>query len=294
MNTICASTGHLTCDSHVHVFNPARFAYTPQRRFTPGSATVARLRQHLAAVGAQRVALVQPSVYGHQHHALVDALATLNTGGQDMARGVAVLAPHSTAAEVDTLAAAGVVGTRLNLAVHGHCDAHGAHSQLQAMERLTPPGWHIQLHAPLAVLAALAPSLAHTPRTYVVDHLGLPGPALPPTHPHWQALLSWLATGQVYMKLSAPYLASTQPKNHADLAPLVRSLVAVAPHRLLWGSNWPHTQGTGRSSENNAQQIEPFRVVNDVLWLDLCREWAGGHANAVAADNAAQLYGFNG
>jgi predicted TIM-barrel fold metal-dependent hydrolase len=294
MNTTCASTGHLTCDSHVHVFDPARFAYTPQRRFTPGSATVARLRQHLAAVGAQRVVLVQPSVYGHQHHALVDALATLNTGGQDMARGVAVLAPHSTAAEVDTLAAAGVVGTRLNLAVHGHCDAHGAHSQLQAMERLTPLGWHIQLHAPLAVLAALAPSLAHTPRTYVVDHLGLPGPALPPTHPHWQALLSWLATGQVYVKLSAPYLASPPATGHTEREALVRSLVAAAPHRLLWGSNWPHTQGTGRPSDHNALQPEPFRVVDDPHWLAQCRAWAGEHAHAVLAGNAARLYRFHG
>jgi 2-pyrone-4,6-dicarboxylate lactonase len=290
MNTACANT----CDCHVHVFDPARFAYAPQRRFTPGRATVAQLRQHLAAVGAQRVVLVQPSVYGHQHHALVDALTTLNKGGQDMARGVAVLPPHSTATEVDALAAAGVVGTRLNLAVHGHCDAKDAHDQLQAIEGLTPPDWHIQLHAPLAVLAALAPTLAHLSRTYVVDHLGLPGPAMPPTHPLWQALLSWLATGQVYVKLSAPYLAWHPATGHTEREALVRSLVAAAPHRMLWGSNWPHTQGTGRLPDNDTQQPEPFRVVNDALWLELCREWAGGHANAVAAGNAAQLYGFNG
>ena len=290
--TTFTTTRTAMCDCHVHVFDPARFAYTEPRRFTPGTATVAQLQQHLAALGVQRVVLVQPSVYGHRHHALVDALDALNAF-TDTARGVAVLSAHNTTAEVDALARAGVVASRLNLAVHVHCEAEDAWQQLQAMERRTPADWHIQLHAPLAVLAALAPKLAKTPRTFVVDHLGLPGPNLQPTHPHWQTLLRWLETERVYVKLSAPYLASAQPVGHTDLQALLLSLMAVAPHRLLWGSNWPHTQGTSRAPGADAMKPEPFREVDDAHWLRLCQQWAGVHAHALTTDNAAQLYRFS-
>jgi len=284
--------GHHACDSHVHVFDPARFAYAPQRRFTPDTATVAQLQQHLTSTGTPRVVLVQPSVYSHRHHALVDALHTLNSQA-DLARGVAVLSAQSTTAEVDQLAQAGVVGTRLNLAVNGLCQANVAGQDLQALERRTPAEWHIQLHLPLNALAELAPRLTRTRRVYVVDHFGLPPPGLPPSHPHWQALLQGLASGRMYVKLSAPYLVSGQPAGHADLEPLVRSLVAVAPSHLLWGSNWPHTQGLHRGPDANPMQPEPFRVVDDAHWLRLCQQWAGPHAAALLTHNAASLYRFN-
>jgi predicted TIM-barrel fold metal-dependent hydrolase len=105
-------------------------------------------------------------------------------------------------------------------------------------------------------------------------------------------LLRLLDSDRVYVKLSAPYLASGERAGHADLENLVRSLVAVAPHRLLWGSNWPHTQGVHRNARSNPLEPEPFRVADDRLWLARCRQWAGAHANALLGKNAAALYGF--
>jgi predicted TIM-barrel fold metal-dependent hydrolase len=283
------------CDSHVHVFDPVRFPYVSGRRFTPGAATVAQLQQHLTNVGAQRVVLVQPSVYGDQHGALLDALGALNMGdgGSTVAaRGVAVLSARSTAAQLEVLAAAGVVGARLNLAVHGECDAATAWRQWETLVQRTPTDWHIQLHLPLPVVAALSPRLAASRRVHVIDHLGLPAAGLQVGHAHWQALMRLLDSGRTYIKLSAPYLASGEQTGHADLEGLVRSLVATAPTRLLWGSNWPHTLGNRRSQDANPGQPEPFRTVDDRHWLAQCRQWAGPHADALLDQNAEALYRF--
>ena len=36
------------CDTHTHIFEPARYAYDERRSYTPGPATVCDLRTHLA------------------------------------------------------------------------------------------------------------------------------------------------------------------------------------------------------------------------------------------------------
>ena len=48
--------------------------------------------------------------------------------------------------------------------------------------------------------------------------------------------------------MSAPYESSTEPihnddharTNHADVLPLIDTLVERVTDRLLWASNWPH------------------------------------------------------
>ena len=52
------------CDSHVHVFQPDRFAEADDRNYTPGTADCAALRAHLASLGLSRCFIVQPSVHG--------------------------------------------------------------------------------------------------------------------------------------------------------------------------------------------------------------------------------------
>lgn len=73
------------CDSHVHVFDPDRFAYAPGRAYTPGPALVADLRVHLARLGLDRCVVVQPSVHGTDNRCLLATLAGL---GPQVARGV--------------------------------------------------------------------------------------------------------------------------------------------------------------------------------------------------------------
>ncbi len=66
-------------------------------------------------------------------------------------------------------------------------------------------------------------------------------PPVPIEHESFQALLHLLEEGNCWVKLSAPYESSaTGPPSFADELGLVDALVAAAPERLLWASNWPH------------------------------------------------------
>lgn len=276
------------CDTHVHVFDAARFPFAARRRFTPGYAGVDRLAAHLQRIGAGRVVLVQPSVYGNDHGCLADALQQLQGRG----RGVAVLAPTSTAGEIAALDTLGVRATRINLVVDGHADVTVARDAVAQAARQVPAHWHVQLHVSLEVLRELSGLIRSSHCHFVLDHLGLP-PCAPDAADStgWQEVCDLAAAGKLSVKLSAPYLSAPDT---AVLEPLARRLLRSAPGAALWGTNWPHTQGTARAAAAAPSAIEPFRTVDDTAWRARCQGWlaAAGMAADTFDTNAQRLYGF--
>lgn len=286
-----------TTDAHVHVFDPVRYAYTAQRTYTPGAATVASLIERHAALGFERAVLVQPSVYGTDNACLLDALAKL---GPRRSRGIAVVdLAAATRAELHALHDGGVRGVRLNLAVRQERDAAHASSELmQAAGAIDLPGWCVQVHCAAGFLPAVADAAPAMHVPLVLDHFGgLRASDARPGSAALRALLELLGSGRVYVKLSAFYRASSDSPHHGDLAPLARTLVQARPDRLLWGSDWPHTGGGGgrtRGIEPDLRHIEPFRDVDLVASLAALRSWAGDEATLqrVLVTNPAELYGF--
>lgn len=276
------------CDCHVHVFDPKRFAYVTPRRFTPGEATISHLKSHLRKIDASQVVLIQPSVYGEDNSCLLRALNELGT----IAKGVAVISEQTNPEEIAVLQAAGVCSARINLVVDHVEDSRLALNKLMAIEQRIPSHWHVQLHVSQVVLGALANHISQSNRLYVLDHMGLPDVALGPEATHWLQLLELLKSGCLYMKLSAPYLYSRIPDSYADLLPFLESLMDTRPDRLVWGSNWPHTQGTSRNNGYGFESIEPFRDMDDLTWLNTCKKWLGTDCQSVLADNANKLYQF--
>ncbi len=275
------------CDAHAHVFDPQRFAYALPRRFTPGAATVVQLRKHMRRCGAASVVLVQPSVYGDCHDCLLDALAALGSA----ARGVCVASDRTSQGELAALDQAGVRGARINLVVDHQENVQHALAQLNSVEKRIPAHWHVQLHARLGMLQALAEHLCGSGRTYVLDHLGLPDVNAGVQTADWQFLLELLAGGQLYVKLSAPYLSSRTGAPYDDLRPFAETLLKVRGDRVLWGSNWPHTQGTHRSAVPDLRRVEPLRQEDDLQWRQTCASWAGDKAAGLLGGNAV-LYGL--
>ena len=83
------------------------------------------------------------------------------------------------------------------------------------------------------------------------------------------------------MKLSAPYqLSRSGPPHYEDFNEQARALVAAAPQRMLWGTNWPHPKVDWHPDE--------------ALLLDVLQQWCpdADTVNAILVDNPAQLYGF--
>jgi predicted TIM-barrel fold metal-dependent hydrolase len=74
----------------------------------------------------------------------------------------------------------------------------------------------------------------------VIDHFGLSRPAEGVQGAGFQRLLNLLRRDNVWAKLIGPYRISDQVPRFPDVTPLARAMVAVAPDRLVWGTDWPH------------------------------------------------------
>jgi predicted TIM-barrel fold metal-dependent hydrolase len=277
------------CDCHVHIFEPQRFPLASHRTYRPDTATVADLLALQEAVGLSRVVLIQPSPYGSDNACLLDALRNLN----GRARGVAVIddaVPNATLAE---LHAAGVRGLRVNLETYGATDpAHAAEAMRAVASRASRLGWHVQVHAKLTLLAAIAPTLEQLPAPLVIDHFAYASARLGPGQPGLDVLFGLLRSGNAYVKLSAAHRISLQP-DCADVAPIAQGLIAANQDRVLWGSDWPHT-GEWPGAARHPDRVERFHPVDDGQALDRLRTWTrdADEAHRILVANPARLYDF--
>jgi predicted TIM-barrel fold metal-dependent hydrolase len=221
------------CDTHAHVFGPSwRYPLDERRNYTPHVCTLDQYREHMRALGIERAVLVQPSVYGTDNSALLDAL---KAGGAAF-RGIAVPSVDVSDAELSAMHDLGVRGIRLNLANPQVLDVDNA---LALARRVASLGWHLQVHLKLAEsgIAPLQNLAAQVALPIVIDHMGRVDPQAVP-----DGLLELLRDGRCWVKLSAPYRLDSRQPDYSDLRPLVEKLVMAAPTQALWATDWPHTE----------------------------------------------------
>lgn len=264
----------LTCDCHFHIFGPYdRYPLDAGRTYTPPAALVPQYLAMADTVGIGRMVVVQASVYGTHNEVTLDAVQQF---GLHRARAVAVIDDSFDDAALRRLHERGVRGVRFNM-VSGNGTPE---DQLGALaRRLAPLGWHIQIYAEGDKLADIAPRLAKLPVDVVIDHSGGVKAALGTGHPQFQALLTLLDSGHVWIKLCS-YRASSTGQPWADVALNVKALAAAAPERCVWGTDWPHPQ------------MNPAPEAG--LLFDQFVEWVPDAAvrQRILVDNAAKLYGF--
>lgn len=260
-----------TCDTHFHVFGPQdRYPMDPRRGYTPHQCTLEDYRQVMRAIGIERAVIVQPSVYGNDNSATLDAL---RHGGPAF-RAIAVPPGDVTDDALAEMHRLGVRGIRLNLVNPAMLTIEDA---LAITRRMAPHGWHLQVQLDLARNPAALGALCQQVRVpVVVDHMGKVAPSTR-SHP----LVDLLQAGVCWVKLSAPYRVSGEPWPHDDLTTLVRTLADASPDHVLWGSDWPHTE-LHHGTPNAASLAELVH-----LWFpdDAMRE-------RVCVRNPARLYGF--
>lgn len=226
------------CDAHCHVFGPAhRFPFAEDRTYTPPDSGFEDLIALQETLGLECAVLVQASCHGTDNSAMVDAL---RRGGGRLA-GVAMIDSSHTDEDLVEMHRAGVRGVRFNFV--GHLGGSPDMGRLwQAVERVEPLGWHLDLHFDGADVAGWAGLLADLPTDFIIDHMARVDARLGVKQEPFEFLLQLLDENpRAWVKISgAERITSHGSPPYEDVVPFARALIEMAPDRVLWGTDWPH------------------------------------------------------
>ena len=225
-------------DTHFHVLGPqARFPYSPKRKYTPPDAPLDQALAFHDALGIARGLVVHANTHGFDNAVDLDAVARSN--GRYLA--VVRLDASATPQGCETLHAQGARGVRFafNPQHGGELDRKVFDHVLGCVRRL---GWFVELHFEGAALPGLRDWLAAIPVAVVIDHIGRIDPAHGADQAPFRVLLELARRDTIWIKLSgADRLTRGADGRYADVAPFAHRLLEIAPERLVWGSDWPHT-----------------------------------------------------
>jgi 2-pyrone-4,6-dicarboxylate lactonase len=228
-------------DTHCHVFGPmAEFPFSAKAKYLPedaGPDMLFALRDYL---GFSRNVIVQASCHGTDNLATLNAIAT----SKGKARGVAVVDPAISEAELQALHEGGIRGIRFNFLKRLVEDA--PKDKFLEVARRLPSGWHAVIYFEADILKELRPFMDAIPVPLVIDHMGRPDVRQGPDGPDMKAFRGLLdARDDIWFKATCPdRLDAIKEGDMGDpwdnFARAVAPLVADYPDRCLWGTDWPH------------------------------------------------------
>lgn len=274
-----------SCDTHFHVFGPPdKFPFAPTRQYTPPAAPLEHYLQMAAVIGIERGIVVQPSVHGLDNAATLDAIA--RSEGRFL--GVGRVNDAVTREQLARLHEGGIRGVRFNL-----LDRPRGNVELdvfdRAVEKIGGLGWSIDLHIDPKNLLAQQKRIRSLPGPVVFDHIARVNPTEGEAQPAFQLLLDLMRDGRYWVKLSGIDkickldLYSDRGPGYRDVIPFARSVVKAAPDRVIWGTDWPHSN-----------IFAPGTTPNDGELVDLLLDFAPDEAvrRRILVENPARLYGF--
>lgn len=269
------------CDCHMHIYDGERFPPArpgPQSRMQENAA-VAQYRLLQQRIGTTRTVIVTPAAYVTDNRVTLDGIEQL---GRANTRGVAVVHPTVTDADLKALAEGGIRGIRFTV-----FDPRSAAVSVDMIEplgkRVAGLGWHIQIHMRADQIVENAALLEGLATPVVFDHLGrLPQPA-PLEHAAFGVIRRMLDRGRTWVKLSGAYMdTNAAAPTYADKTAVAQAYIKAAPERVVWGSDWPHPTE------------KPEHKPDDAALFDLLAEWAPDEAQRrrILVTNPEALYGF--
>lgn len=237
-----------------------------------------------AVLGVERGVVVQPSVHGLDNTVTLDAIAR----GRGRFRGVARVDDKTTREELQRLHEGGIRGVRFNLLSRPTGNI-AIEAFDRVVERLAVLGWSLDLHIDPQNLLTQEKRIRALPVHVVFDHLARIDPSQGLSQPGFQLLLDLMKSERSWVKLSGIDkicnldLYSGNESSYRDVAPFARSLIEVAPDRVIWGTDWPHSN-----------IFLPGKTPNDGDLLDLLLDFAPDETmrKKILVDNPVVLYGF--
>lgn len=264
-------------DTHFHVWGPPHlFPYAQTRNHTPPAAPIEHYLAVARVLGLERGVMVQPNAHGTDTRVTLDAIAKSNGGVRGMIRADPTLTP----AEMERLHQAGVRGLRMALRRRdGHAFDDAVFRQM--VDLLAPLRWPLDLQLDGEMIAPLSGHIRSVPVPIILDtfgHLDLRGGL---DQPAFRAVIALLESGNVWIKATGAnrYLAEGIP--YDTIVRMARTYISVAPDRIIWGTDWPHSS-----------VYEPGRMPNDGDLIDMLLDFAPDEAQRkkILVDNPAALF----
>ena len=264
------------CDCHHHIYDAEAFPPISPLSRMQANASVAQYRLLQKRIGTTRDIVVTPAPYVTDNRVTLDAIKQLGAN----ARGVAVVHPDVTDADLKILNDGGVRGIRFSIA-----DTTIANTRVDMIEplskRVANLGWHVQINMGADQIARLENLWNRLPSGIVFDHMGhIPQPQ-GLAHPAYGVIRRLVDKGKTWVKLSVTYDNTKDgPPGYADVTRVAQDYVKAAPERMVWGSNWPHPN----------ENTKP----DDAMLFDLMSVWAPDDATRrkILVENPEALYGF--
>ena len=264
------------CDTHVHIWGPFdRFPLAKGAPYTPPERTSDDLVALHERLGADRAVIVQTTVYKADNRAMLDGIA--RSAGRW--RGVALIDESFDDVAFRALHEGGVRGVRFGFVKH-----LGGVPDLALVRRtaarIAPMGWHLVLHLDAGNIPEFLEFFGEFNLPVVVDHMGRVPVRDGLDQTPFRLLLELLKRPNWWVKVSGAERISETGPPFTDAIPFAQRLIAAAPDRVLWGTDWPHPNVRWEPDEADL--------------VDLLPRFADAAAlQQLLVDNPARLYGFS-
>jgi predicted TIM-barrel fold metal-dependent hydrolase len=261
-------------DAHTHVFLRG-LPMAIEARYRPDhDASWETLLALAEKNGVGRAVILQPSFLGFDNSYLFEALRA----EPGRFRGVPWVSPSITVSEDDweNLARIGVRGLRFP--IYGLPTPQWSYYK-DMLAEAKKRDWPIHLYVESNRLPELLPVLLDGGNKVVIPHYGMFDRTLGPARdPGFKALLESASGRNLWVVMCGAYRVGPERARSATSM----LLDAFGPDRLMWGSDWPHTD-TGLNRVTTYPQT--------LRWFE---EWVPDKAarQTILVDTPAKLYGF--
>jgi 2-pyrone-4,6-dicarboxylate lactonase len=266
----------LACDAHCHVFGPgAKFPYAPDAPYVPPDAPFEGLQRLHSILEIERAVIVHASCHGADMRVTLDAIAR----SQGRYRGTAIIDESYGEKDFEKMHAGGIRGVRFNFVKHlgGRPDMAFFNRTVQRLPEL---GWHLILHLDAQDIVELGGILRNIPVPMVIDHMGRVNAADGLEQPPFKVLLEFMRNPNGWVKICGAERVSSKGPPFSDAVPFAQALIAAAPERILWGTDWPHPNV--KWMPNDGELADLFALMAPEPEIQ----------KKILVENPARLYGF--
>ena len=267
----------LACDAHCHIFGPgSKFPYAKDAAYEPPDSPFEALQKLHSILGIQRAVIVHASCHGSDMRATLDGIAR----SKGAYRGTAIIDEKYTEKDFQRMHDGGIRAVRFNFVKHlgGRPDMQFFQRTIQRVRQM---GWHLILHLDATDLMEFEDLFKRVPVPMVIDHMGRVKAAAGLEQQPFKILLSSLKNENIWVKVCGAERVSSMGPPFTDAVPFAQALIAAAPDRILWGTDWPHPN-VGAHMPNDGDLVDLFAQMAPDPAIQ----------RRILVENPARLYGF--